>query len=158
MRINQNFGKNIWDYFGIKKIIQDYAVVSLNNSYYEFIGFRWNTTEISKGNYTISAYAWPVPDETNVEDNTFINGFILVAFGGDITGSKPCVPDSAVDMKDIAWVSKAFGSPRQGYNGYWHSSPCSMCPHDPKCDINDDLVVDMKDIAIISKQFGKHDP
>lgn len=112
--VSVNFGLNIWDYFGLERTFQDYAVVSLNSTYYEFIGFRWNTIEISKGNYTISAYAWPVQDETDVEDNTFTNRFIIVAFGGDITGPIPNTPDGRVDIKDVALASQAFGASLYG--------------------------------------------
>jgi outer membrane protein assembly factor BamB len=31
--------------------------------------FTWNTSGFAAGNYTISAFAWPVPGETNVADN-----------------------------------------------------------------------------------------
>lgn len=50
--------------------------------------------------------------------------------------------DGKVDMKDIAMVSRAFGS----YPGYG--------PWNPICDVNNDGKVDLKDVAIVSKGFG----
>jgi parallel beta-helix repeat protein len=42
------------------------------------ITFTWNTTGFAKGKYTISAYAWPVPGETDTEDNTLPDGYVVV--------------------------------------------------------------------------------
>jgi len=42
------------------------------------ITFTWNTTGFAKGKYTISAYAWPVPGETDTEDNTLPDGYVFV--------------------------------------------------------------------------------
>lgn len=114
--------------------------------------YIWNTTGFAKGNYTLWAYAWPVPGETYIDDNTFTDGFVFVAMVGDINA------DGKVDMKDVAIVSKAFGSIYIPGQGYMHPTPCSMCPHTPNADINNDQKIDMKDIAIVSKQFGKIDP
>jgi len=40
----------------------------------DIITFLWNTTGFAKGNYTISAYAWPVPSEVKTDDNLYIDG------------------------------------------------------------------------------------
>lgn len=42
------------------------------------ITFTWDTTNIPKGIYIISAYATPVQGETDVIDNTYINGFVFI--------------------------------------------------------------------------------
>jgi hypothetical protein len=34
------------------------------------VTFMWNTTEFAKGIYTLWAYAWPLPSETDIADNT----------------------------------------------------------------------------------------
>jgi len=109
------------------------------------ITFKWNTTGWAKGNYTISAYAWPVPGETDTTDNTLIDGWVIVAMVGDITGPTGW-PDGKVDIRDVAKVSKAFGT-LPGTPGW-----------DPNCDINNDQKIDIKDAAAVSKQFGKIDP
>jgi hypothetical protein len=46
------------------------------------VTFTWDTTGFTKGNYTISAYAWPVPGETNTVDNTFVDGWVVVTSHG----------------------------------------------------------------------------
>jgi hypothetical protein len=40
--------------------------------------FSWDTTDFARGNYTIWAYAEPVPDETETANNTFTDGIITV--------------------------------------------------------------------------------
>ena len=132
-----NFNLTIWDHFHLPKIIQDYAVVRLNSTEYKFIGFRWNTTETPFGNYTFSAYAWPVPDETNTENNAFRDVWIYVVGAGDIN------VDEIVDIFDIVIVAIAFDSspPDPRYN--------------PNADINDDCIIDIFDITIIAINFSR---
>jgi hypothetical protein len=48
------------------------------------ITFRWATTDYARGNYTISAYAWPVPGETNLTDNFFLGYSVLITKVGDL--------------------------------------------------------------------------
>jgi hypothetical protein len=40
--------------------------------------FMWNTTNSLTGNYTISAYAEPVPGETNTTDNLYVDGIVQI--------------------------------------------------------------------------------
>jgi len=40
--------------------------------------YNWNTTNIPPGNYTIKAFATPVPEEIDIEDNTFIAGTLSI--------------------------------------------------------------------------------
>ncbi|MEM2971455.1 MAG: CARDB domain-containing protein [Candidatus Bathyarchaeia archaeon] len=40
--------------------------------------FHWDTHGFSEGNYTLIAYAHPVPDEEYTEDNSFVNGVVKV--------------------------------------------------------------------------------
>jgi hypothetical protein len=104
------------------------------------ITFSWNTTDFVKGNYTISATVDTVQGETKTEDNTLIDGWILVTIPGDING------DKKVDIKDLVLVIKAFGS----YPGHpkWN----------PNADVNSDGKVDIKDIVLIIKYFGQYAP
>jgi hypothetical protein len=102
----------------------------------------WNTTGFAYGNYTISAYAWPVPGETNTQNNNLISPItVMVTMPGDLIA-----PFGTVDMKDIAYVAKRFGTTP--------STPL----WDPNADINGDGKVDMKDIATVARNFGKHYP
>jgi parallel beta-helix repeat protein len=129
------------------------------------LNFTWDTSGFAKGNYTIWAYASPVANETDTTDNTFTDGWVIVAMVGDINGPGGW-PDGTCDMLyDIRSVAKGFGanlvtdpaSPK--YGQYWHNVPCNECPHSPNCDINDDGNIDMLvDIRTVAKQFGKIDP
>jgi len=55
--------------------------------------FIWNTTNSLTGNYTISAYTWPVPGETDTADNTFFDGLVVIvpATTGGGGGRMPCI-------------------------------------------------------------------
>jgi hypothetical protein len=55
--------------------------------------FRWNTQGFSEGNYTLMAYAWPVPSEEYTADNFFVDGVVTLL-------SKPQYP-----VHDIAVLS-----------------------------------------------------
>jgi len=102
----------------------------------------WNTTDFAYGNYTISAYAWPVPFETNIQNNNLTSPItVMVGMPGDIVS-----PFGVIDMKDIAYVAKRFGTDPS--KPLW----------DPNADLNGDGKVDMKDIATVAKNFGKHYP
>jgi parallel beta-helix repeat protein len=52
--------------------------VSLNSTSQITVTFTWNTADFAEGTYTISAYATPVPDQTNVADNTFVAGTVRI--------------------------------------------------------------------------------
>ena len=129
------------------------SVFDLSNGTSATLTFIWNTTGFDYGNYTISAYAWPVPGETDTTDNNFTGGSVVVSMVGDLTGGSTnvwdFVPDGKVDGKDIAVAAKCFGS-----------APGAQPPEiwNPNCDVNDDGKVDGKDIAIVARHFGEKDP
>jgi len=106
------------------------------------ITLTWNTTGFAKGNYTISAYATPVPGETDTADNNLVDGLIKVTVIGDING------DFKVDIKDLVLVIKYFGS----YPGHPTKS------WNPNADVNGDFKVDIKDLVLVIKHFGEHYP
>jgi hypothetical protein len=114
--------------------------IYLPNEISTILTFLWNTTGFAKGNYTVSAYAWPVPGETDITDNSLTDGTVYVGIPGDVNG------DKKVDLKDVYAVAKAYGS----FPGHpkWN----------PVCDINNDNKVDLKDYYIVCKNYGKVDP
>jgi len=144
-------------------IIGEINSIDIASRNFAIVTFTWNTSGFAKGNYTMSAYAWPVPGETDLDDNTYVNGWIIVAMPGDITGPEG-VPDGKVDMRDVYPVARGFGAehvtdpndPR--HCQYWHKTPCSSCPHTPNADINNDGKIDMRDIYVVARNFGKTDP
>lgn len=107
--------------------------------------FTWNTTGFAKGNYTIGAYAGPVPDETNTTDNFFTDGWVYVSMVGDINA------DSKVDVKDAYATALAYGTSIDGPNPEGRK-------YNPNCDINDDGKVDIKDYYIVCRHYGEVDP
>jgi outer membrane protein assembly factor BamB len=121
------------------------------------IAFLWNSTGMPKGNYTLSAYAWPVPGETYVANNEYMSSVpVYVAIVGDIAsirnGKLVDIPDGRVDMHDVSLIAGKFDT-RQGQQGW-----------DPNCDMTSskwgvpDGRVDMHDVSLIASQFGKRDP
>jgi hypothetical protein len=119
--------------------------VTLESGASTTLTFTWNTTGFAKGNYTIWAYAWPVPGEIDTADNTLTDGWVIVSVVGDITGPTGW-PDGKVDMRDVGSVARAFGS----YIGH----PL----YNPNYDIIYDGKIDMKDIGTVARNFGKIDP
>jgi hypothetical protein len=116
------------------------ANVTLNGGNTVVLTVTWNATGIATGNYTISAYASPLPDEANTSDNLFTDGRVHVGIVGDING------DDKVDMKDVGPAARAFDSTPG--NPAWNSN----------ADINNDGRVDMMDIGIACRNFGQHYP
>lgn len=123
-------------YFDTTQLVQTQTSLTSRSS--ESLSFILNTTDLTRGNHTITAYTDPVPDETATTDNTLYS-WVIITFTGDVNG------DGRADMKDIAYVAKRFGS--DPAKPLW----------DPNADLNDDGRVDMKDIAIVAKNFGKTD-
>jgi hypothetical protein len=118
-------------------LIHTWIIPSLTNGTSTTLTFYWNTTDIPKGNYTITAHVVPLLDETDTIDNTFIGKTVLVTLPGDVNGN------SKVDGKDIAIICKYFDS---------------ISDYPPNADITDDGKVDGRDIAIVAKHFGERYP
>jgi uncharacterized repeat protein (TIGR02543 family) len=118
---------------------QNVTLSSVNSA---SIIFVWNTTGFAYGNYTISAYAWPVPGETNTANNNCTGGWVIVAGVGDLTGSPSGLPDGVCDISDVAYVASLFGM-TSSYLGW-----------QPNADLNNDGVIDISDVAIAAAYFG----
>jgi len=114
--------------------------LTLTNRSSTTIAFTWDTSGFAKGNYTISAYAWPVPGETSTTDNLCVNGWVFVGSIGDINA------DGIVDIEDIYRVALAYGS-RPGDPTY-----------NPNLDINYDTIIDIEDIYTTALHYGETDP
>jgi len=141
---------NVTVYANTTSIATQTVTIASGNS--TTITFTWNTTGFAKGNYTISAYAWPVPDETDTNDNRLIDGTVLVGVPCDVTGPTPGVPDGVCNMRDIGYICNHFGTKPSSPN--WN----------PNCDVTGptkgvpDGKVDMRDIGIACNNFMKTDP
>ena len=102
--------------------------------------FVWNTSGFPMGGYTISAYAWPVPGETNTADNNLTGGTLCVSIPGDLNG------DGVVNILDAILFSNAFLSTPSSPN--WN----------PDADLNGDDVVNVLDAIIFSGYFMAVNP
>ncbi len=89
--------------------------------------FIWNTTGFPYGNYSVSAYAEPVSNETATTDNTFLGGCVKVTIVGDVDG------DRDVDVGDQRKVVIAMFTIPASPN--WN----------PNVDVDSDLDVDVGD-------------
>jgi predicted secreted protein len=127
--------------------------VTLLPGTFTYLTFYWNTSGFVKGNYTLSACAWPVPGETNIANNNFTDGLIRVSIVGDLTGGSDdpwaFIPDGVVDGSDLSIVAKCYGS--------WPAAKPPLI-WNPNCDVNNDGVVDGSDLSIVARHFGEGGP
>jgi hypothetical protein len=109
------------------------------------ITFTWNTTDFALGNYTLTAYAWPVPGENNTANNNFTGGVVTVTIPGDING------DFHVDHDDVVLLSDAYGtSPSQPVKG--------SCVWNPNADLDNNGLVGLVDLVTMAAHYGQHYP
>jgi len=101
------------------------------------LAFTWNTTGVSPGNYTISATAEPVYGETDLTDNTFIDGMVeVMKLMGDVDG------DGDIDLDDLYYVMIAYGT-KDGDPDY-----------NPAADIDNDGEIDLDDLYYVLRDYG----
>jgi parallel beta-helix repeat protein len=111
------------------------------------VDFTWNTTGFAFGNYTISAYAEPVPGETDTADNSIADGWVLVTEVGDFGGGVPpaffsC--DGSVDGKDLSLFLQCFKGTAPAEAMYLGDLGGGVIPQFYDCDGK----VDGKDLAL----------
>ncbi len=126
--------------FGALGIIGDVPLVTLAPGNSTTLELLWNTTDVAKGNYTVSITVSLVEYEmTGFSDN------VIVALVGDVTGSGG-LPDGKVDILDIASVARLFG--------VIYPNPRYV----PNYDIIYNGKIDIQDIATAAIHFGEVDP
>ncbi|MGD0979308.1 MAG: dockerin type I domain-containing protein [Candidatus Bathyarchaeia archaeon] len=114
--------------------------VSLNATDQTTLTFTWNTTDFAYGNYTISAYAQPVPGETDTANNNFTGGVVTVTIPGDLNG------DFKVNHVDLIMLADAYGS-KPG-DAKWNTN----------ADLNGNSRVDLADLVALATHYGQHYP
>jgi hypothetical protein len=129
---------NITVYANTTIINQKQITLTSRNS--TILNIPWNTTDVVRGNYTITAEATPLPYETDTLDNTLTDGWVYVSYPGDVNG------DGKVNVEDMFAIAKAFGS------------ECDQPKYKPNLDINGDCKINVKDMFTTAKNFGKEDP
>ena len=120
-------------------IVSTFANINLSVSESATVGFVWDNTGFEMGNYTLTAYASIVTNETETEDNT-LEDWVFITILGDTNG------DQQVDAKDAVAVGFAFGA-RPGESD-WNGD----------ADLNDDGYVNIKDVIIMGTHFGQSWP
>jgi hypothetical protein len=98
---------------------------------------QWDTRGLSPGVYALKAEAQPVPYESDLTDNIFVDGFVVINITGDVNG------DGVVDIYDLAAVGLAFGATPDKPN--WN----------PQADINGDNIIDIFDLVAVAVNFGR---
>jgi len=146
-----------YEYFNVTvyantTIIATIEHITLRNATRTTITVIWNTAGWSKSNYTISTYAWAVPNETDTTDNTRFDGAVLVGVPCDVTSPTPGVPDGTCDMRDIGYLCTKFGTTPSSPNWDPNCDVTGFYPHFP------DDIVDMRDIGEACSNFGETDP
>jgi outer membrane protein assembly factor BamB len=102
---------------------------------------KWNAT-LPYGNYTISAVADAVGNETDIEDNTHVGSTVLVTIPGDVT-----TPGLYVQYLDLGRVIGTAYGKKLGQQYY-----------DPNADFNDDHYTQYLDLGILLAHYGQHYP
>jgi parallel beta-helix repeat protein len=126
-------------------IIATFTNVTLASKNSTNLNISWNATGFARGNFTIWAYALPVPGETHTTDNDCTSGIVAVVMIGDIDA------DGKVDIKDVYKVALTYGTSLEGPNPPGRT-------YEPNCDINGDDKIDVKDYYIVCKHYGEFEP
>jgi hypothetical protein len=119
--------------------VETQTVNNLPNGSSTDLTFTWNTTGLDHGNYNITAYAWPVPGETDTADNNSTS-WVTVTIPGDIDGN------FAVQLNDLVLLARAYSS-RVG-DSNWN----------PNADIDGNGTVGLSDLVILAQRYGQHYP
>lgn len=102
--------------------------------------FDWDTEGFAYGNYTLSAYAWPVLGETDLADNTLIDDWVIVTIPGDVDGN------FKVEIFDVVRITGIYGV-RRGDPRY-----------NPNADLDGDGDIDIFDVVGCTGHYGQHYP
>jgi serine protease AprX len=102
--------------------------------------FIWDTASFPKGNYTLSAIAPLLPNETKNADNPPTTNWVVVTITGDIDG------DFKVGLTDLHLLAAAYGSKPGDPN--WN----------PNADIDNSGTVNLPDLFALSQNYGQHYP
>jgi subtilisin family serine protease len=102
--------------------------------------FIWDTASFPKGNYTLSAIAPLLSNETKNTDNPPITSWVVVTITSDIDG------DFKVGLTDLHILAAAYGSKPGDPN--WN----------PNADIDNSGTVNLPDLFTLSQNYGQHYP
>ena len=139
-----NYGNNTENFnitiYANTTVIGTFENITLASRNSTTITLTLNTTGWDKGNYTIWAYAWPVPGETDTTDNTFTYGIITVTILGDVDG------DFDVDIYDVVKITSIYG--------FNKNDP----QFNPNSDLDDDGTITIYDVVRCTAHYGETYP
>jgi parallel beta-helix repeat protein len=136
-----NYGLDAWTHFGLSTNIADHTVVTLPNGTSTTVVFRWNTTNVAKGNYVVSAYVESAQGDIDLSDNSFTDGSVLVTIPGDVE-----VPYFEVDIYDFTGICVCYDS-KIGESYYY-----------PNYDVDGNCIIDIYDVTTCGVTYGQKDP
>jgi parallel beta-helix repeat protein len=140
----QNQGSKIESFniaiYANETIITTLTNITLTSGASTTITFTWNTAGFAKGNYTIKAYATPVPGETDTADNTCLDSIVTVTIPGDVDG------DHWVFLYDAVKLLSRYGA-KEGDPQY-----------EAVYDIDNDGRIFLYDAVILLSHYGQRDP
>ncbi len=116
------------------------TTVSLAIGETKVVTLGWYPNQTRYMNYTISAYATPLPGEIDTADNEYIYGTVVIVWPGDVDGNKDVFLFDAVKLL-VAYGIKV-GNP--GYN--------------PNYDIDNDGRIFLYDAVILLSSYGYKEP
>jgi hypothetical protein len=117
--------------------------VSLNSGGQASFVFTW-TSSSTYGDYSTSAIASQVPNETDTTNNVCNGTQIAVTIPGDVNG------DFKVNLSDLVILATAYGSKQVG-NTSGHQ-------WNPNADIDNDAKVALSDLVLLATHYGQHYP
>jgi hypothetical protein len=117
------------------------TIFSLARGNFTTLSFAWNTSGFTKGGYTISASATPVPSETDTADNALgADECVCISIPGDVD----C--DRDVDLYDAVKLLVRYGAKKD------------QPEYDPNCDIDGDGHIDLYDAVMLLTHYGQKYP
>lgn len=101
-------------------VIDNILVTDLAPNSERVLLFVWNTDSVQTGNYIISAYAVPVPGETSLADNIFVDGYVNVKdelHDVAVIGVTPSTPSGFIGtVVNVTVIVKNLGLFSESFN------------------------------------------
>jgi parallel beta-helix repeat protein len=98
--------------------------------------FSWITSSFAMGNYSLSACAWPVLGEIDVEDNNLTGGCVFLSIPGDIAPAY-----RLVDIFDVVRITSIY------------ESELGDPEYQPNSDIDGNGIVDIFDVVACTGHY-----
>ena len=145
----QNMGNfselfNLTSYYDLNVI--ETKSMSLDMGASKTVAFEWNTTGVPSGDYVISAYASPVPGETNITDNTKAADSLVTvsSLGHDVAAEELVISKTVVGRGYsmlINVTAKNFGNFTETFN-------VTVYADIGKTIIGDEVTVGVQDVTL----------